>query len=158
MCLSFYFMPKLLPQTQAIKDQQFLNALQETSGNATEAAKLVGKIGSQKGKNSQGSAASMGSQRLKKLNVSMVQACLNKGITPDKVADKIMMLLNDPQPNIVDKALSHALKVGVGGGYKPEPITTVSRPIYEVWKDPEMLAAVRQCEHAIKARIARQIQ
>ena len=130
-------MPKLSPQLKKIRDKQFLTAL-EATGSPKEAAKLVGKIGSQGGKNPENVASARGSQRLKRINETMLDAALKNGVTPDKLAKKIKTLLDakvrvktyikgDLETEVVhedsqaiDKGITHALKIGVGGGYKQD--------------------------------------
>ena len=130
-------MPKLTPQTKKIRNQEFLTALKAT-GSPKEAAKIVGKIGSQGSKNIENSAAVMGTKRLKQVNLSILDAALKNGITPDKVAKKINNLLDakkivrqfkkgdleyeyeEDNVKALDKGIEHSLKIGVGGGYAPE--------------------------------------
>lgn len=130
-------MPKLTPQLKKIKDEQFLNALQET-GSAKEAAKIVGNLGSQGGLDIENVASVMGTKRLKQVNLSLLDALSGQGITSKKIAKKIDTLLNakvrvktymkgDLQSEVehedtqaIDKGLTHAIKIGVGGGYTAE--------------------------------------
>ncbi len=112
-------MPKLSPKLKKIRDTNFITAVVET-GNLAEAAKRVGKIGSQGATDIENSAASMGSQRLKNLNPSLLDAYINKGITPEKLADTNFELLEDEKPEVRLKALDTGIKVGVGGGYAAE--------------------------------------
>lgn len=112
-------MPKLSPKLKKIRDTNFITALVET-GNLAVAAKRVGKIGSQGATDIENSAASMGSQRLKNLNLSLLDAYINKGITPEKLANTNFELLEDEKPEVRLKALDTGIKVGVGGGYAAE--------------------------------------
>ena len=112
-------MPRYTPQLKALKQIEFLNALEKT-GSPKEAAKLVGRIGSQGALNPEHSAESMGTKRLKQVEESILEAALEQGVTPKKVAKEIKNLLDHIKPEAKDKGITHALKIGVGGGYAPE--------------------------------------
>ena len=130
-------MPKLSPQLKKIRNMEFLEALKET-GSAKKAAKLVGNLGSQGGKDIENVASVMGTKRLKQVNLTLLDALLARGVNPKKIAKKIDTLL-DAKVRIktfikggleteiehedsmaIDKGLNHAIKIGVGGGYAPE--------------------------------------
>jgi hypothetical protein len=129
-------MSKLSLQIQKLHEQQFLEALERTGGNATAAAQLVCRIGSRGAKNPERSAAVMGSRMLTRVNISTLQACLAKGVTPDKVAQKIDELLHAKRivlitqlngqrimlvhmdATAIDKGIVQAMKIGLGGGYQ----------------------------------------
>ena len=85
-------MPKDTPQTKKIKDAEFLQALKET-GSPKKAAIVVGNLGSQGGKNLDKVASVMGTKRLKRVNISVLEAMLKNGVTPDKIAKKTNVLL-----------------------------------------------------------------
>lgn len=119
-------MPKLTAQSKKLRNIRFLNALQETDGNPTEAAKLVGRIGSQGAKDPEASAHTMGTKRLKQVELTILDSLTEKGVNSDKIADKINELLEHADHKAIDKGIAHALKIGVGGGYAPEKRETVS--------------------------------
>ena len=51
---------------------------------------------------------------------NLVDALEAQGITPAKIAQKIDYLLESEDESVIDKGLSHAIKIGVGGGYAAE--------------------------------------
>ena len=112
-------MPKLSPKLKKIRDTNFITAVMET-GSIKEAAKRVGKIGSQGAKNPEHSAESMGSQRLQSLEMSMVDALLAQGVTPKKIAERTDDLLESQDPQFIDKGITQSMKMGLGGGYAAE--------------------------------------
>ncbi len=150
-------MPKLKPINQDIRNQQFLNALEQTNGNSKEAAKIVGKIGSQGAKDPEKSAAVMGSKRLSKVNISILEACENIGVTPAMVASKIKQLLNSADRTAIDKGITHALKIGIGGGYKLEmPIVHPEPNNINFFSNPEVMEATKRLDDVIAKYIASQ--
>ncbi len=112
-------MPKLLPQTERIRAKRFIKALEKT-GSPMKAAMEVLDIGSKGAKDLNNSASSAGSQMLRRIKPTMLEALENQGVTPEKIAKKIDSNLDNGDPNIVDKAIDKSLKVGVGGGYAAE--------------------------------------
>ena len=120
-------MPKYTAQNKKIRDAKFLEAVKLT-GSAKEAAKMVGRIGSQGSKNPEHSAESMGTKRLKQVEESMLDAFTEEGVTPRKVAKEVKNLLDHKNPMAKDKGISHALKAGVGGGYKPLELAHTFKP------------------------------
>lgn len=149
-------MPKLTLITQKIKNQQFLNALAKTNGNAKEAAKIVGNIGSQGGHNIEKSAAVMGSKRLSKVSISLLEACENAGVTPAMIASKIKQLLNSKDRTAVDRGIGHALKVGIGGGYKSEIPVNTYRDSNPYLKNPVIMEAVKKSDEILKQALINQ--
>ena len=123
-------MPKYTIQNKKMRDRQFLEAIKQT-GSPKEAAKIVGNIGSQGGKDLENVAAVMGTKRLKQVNEPILEAMLQSGVTAKKIAEKVDELLNDENPIAIDKGVTQALKVGVGGGYSPEKHLNVNIDINE---------------------------
>ena len=61
-----------------------------------------------------------------KVKKGLVAALDARGITPEKIAEKIGWLLNQEKYEAVDKGIAHAAKIGVGGGYAPEKSVTMN--------------------------------
>ena len=131
-------MPKYTEQTKKIRNARFLEALKRT-GSAKEAAKAVGRIGSQGGKDIENSAAVMGTKRLKQVNLSMLDALTEEGVTPKAVAREIRNLMRHRNPIAKDKGVTQSLKIGVGGGYKGEEHVHTIKPFEVTDEQREML-------------------
>lgn len=58
-------------------------------------------------------------EAIKNEQKNLLEALEAQGITPQRIAEKIDMLL-EGDANSIDKGLNHAIKAGVGGGYAPE--------------------------------------
>lgn len=148
-------MPRLSPQTKLLRDQEFLTAYQET-GSLKEAAKKVSKIGSQGAKDPERSAEAAGSQRLRNIELSILEAAAENGITPTTVAKKIKELLDDKDLKNVDKGITHSLKIGVGGGYTPEAPPSVTFNV-ALFNNPQIRMAVGMIDQAMKGEIIKPI-
>ena len=112
-------MPKLLEKTKRIRHKRFLTALERT-GSPAQAALETLNIGSRGAKNIENSASAAGSQMLARIKETMVDALERNGVTTDKIAKKTDDLLESQDPIYIDKGITQAMKMGLGGGYSPE--------------------------------------
>lgn len=98
-----------------------------------------------------------------KVRESLNDALNNKGITSEKIAEKINTLLDATTPiyknnnetgevehvgdkpdyQAVDKGITHAIKIGVGGGYAAEKKQTVNLNV-DVTEDSSDISKIRQ--------------
>lgn len=119
--------------------EQFLTEYQRNGRNATKAAILI----FPELKDNYYMAAKRGERMLKRVDLQsadMILALRSVGVGAQKIAEKIMQLLDskkilktftkdgdvrileEDNYNAIDKGLVHALKIGIGGGYKAEEI------------------------------------
>ena len=111
--------PKLSPKLKKIRDTNFITAVMET-GNLAEAARRTGKP------TTQHSAESIGSEKLSKLEPTMIEALVNRGITTGKIAERVEDLLESQDPQFIDKGITQSMKMGLGGGYAAEKHQSVN--------------------------------
>ena len=124
-------MPKLLEKTKRIRHRRFLNALEKT-GSPSRAAMEVLNIGSRGSKNKDNSARAAGSQMLSRINDTMVDALGRNGVTTDKIAERTNDLLESQDPMFIDKGISQAMKMGLGGGYKNDSESPTSKMVVAI--------------------------
>jgi len=75
-----------------------------------------------------------------KVRKSMQEALEAKGITPERIAESIDFLLEHDNFQAVDKGITHAAKMGVGGGYVPEKHVNLNYDV-ELTDEERKLAA-----------------
>lgn len=130
-------MPKLLAQTIKLRDVKILKASQIAKDNK-ELGYMTGNPGKNGSKNPDKSAVVLASQNLAKLNLSMLDALAEQGVTPVKIAKKIDGQLDSTRPEIIDKGIIHSLKIGVGGGYAPEKSQALNLNVGLKISDPKL--------------------
>src|SRR3990167_10497983 len=59
-------------------------------------------------------------EEVERVGRTLAAALEERGVTSDKLALKIDQLLDSDEYQAVDKGITHAAKIGVGGGYAPE--------------------------------------
>ena len=124
-------MPRLLEKTKKIRHKRFLTALEKT-GSPAKAAMETLKIGSRGAKNMNNSASAAGSQMLERINDTMVDALGRNGVTTDKIAERTNDLLDSQDPQYIDKGISQAMKMGLGGGYKNDIESPTSKTVVAI--------------------------
>jgi len=121
----------------------FIDRYIET-GNAKQSAKDVGF--------SEHYADVITSRFPQKVRKSLAQALETKGVTSQKIADKIDWLLDQDEYQAVDKGITQAAKMGVGGGYEAERVATMNVDIKGDIKDFDKMTQLReQYEAQLKA-------
>lgn len=112
---------------------------------------------------------------LERKQESMLTALEQAGVTPGFLARKINQLLNKEQVIVrnnittglietvetgemdvqaVDKGITHALKLGLGGGYKDNQTNTTNQTInYNFINSPEVQAKVKEFEEDLKSQL-----
>lgn len=146
---------------------QFTEEYQRNGRNATKAVMVVRPWLLNKPER----AKDVGSRMLKKIDAEsadMVLALRSIGVSAKTIAEKIMVLLDskiitktffhngsitiveEDNINAIDKGLIHALKIGVGGGYKAEEIRQSGVVGHAHFNLGDIFEKARQKEMAIK--------
>lgn len=82
---------------------------------------------------------------------SLKEALEKKGITAEKIADKISLLLESEDNNAIDKGINHAVKVR--GDYSEEKPKEKGTNIYNFFFNKELQEDVHVLEEKIKAKL-----
>lgn len=103
-------------------------------------------------------AKSVGSELLTFPNVAQAieikqetlrSALINKGITPEKIADKINVLLDKDDPNSIDKGLKHATAIyGITDPEKPKDTN-----VYNFFFEPTFQQNIKNYDENFKNQI-----
>lgn len=136
------------------KEQEFISRLLTNNGNRALSVKQVFGI-----KNNN-HASVKGLRLVRKGNVkqaldhaqeSLKSALIKQGITPEKVASKIGLLLEHTDPTVVDKGVKHAKDIyGIHDHGNSELSTNNT---YNFLFNPEVQAEVKAIEEKIKEKL-----
>lgn len=132
------------------------------TGNGTQAALKNYDI---EGENAENVAAVIANENLRKPNVvlaveikqeTLKSALQKQGVTPEKIAEKINVLLEakikkKPDVNAIDKGLKHA--TAIYGVEDPEDKPKAVTNTYNFIFNPETQAEIKEIEAKIKARL-----
>jgi hypothetical protein len=80
----------------------------------------------------------------------MIEALEARGITSDYLSERLGVLLADDNPKALSAGIGHAMKIGVGGGYKTDAVVPATVNIMLVQNNPVVKSILQNAEEELK--------